>query len=87
MVELLYDGQKIKWVRAYRRHGYDGSTLTSDVLFKGDIRQPLNLFVNNRKKLKELMADKPELEPLIENINYNRLKDEDLINLLKKYDE
>ncbi len=33
------------------------------------------------------MADKPELEPLIENINYNRLKDEDLINLLKKYDE
>ncbi|ASE62409.1 hypothetical protein H3Z85_02640 [Chryseobacterium indologenes] len=87
LVELLYDGQKIKWVRAYRRHGYDGSTLTSDVLFKGDIRQPLNLFVNNRKKLKELMADKPELEPLIENINYNRLKDEDLINLLKKYDE
>ena len=33
------------------------------------------------------MADKPELEPLIENLNYNKLKDGDLINVLKKYDE
>ncbi|MEJ5050119.1 hypothetical protein WH221_09770 [Chryseobacterium culicis] len=87
LVELVYDGRKIKWLKAYRRHGYDGSTLTSDVLYKGDIRQPLSLFVNNRKKLKELTADKPELEPLIENINYNRLKEEDLIDLLKRYDE
>lgn len=87
LVELVYDGKKIKWVKAYRRHGYDGSTLVSDVLFKGDIRQPLNILVNNRKKLKRLMVEKPELEPLIENINYNRLKEQDLIDLLKKYDE
>ncbi|WP_374465663.1 hypothetical protein [Chryseobacterium sp.] len=87
LVELVYDGKKIKWVKAYRRHGYDGSTLVSDVLFKGDIRQPLSILVNNRKKLKQLMVEKPELEPLIENINYNRLKEQDLIDLLKKYDE
>jgi hypothetical protein len=87
LVELIYDGKKIKWIKAYRRHGYDGSTLVSDVLFKGDIRQPLSILVNNRKKLKQLMVEKPELEPLIENINYNRLKDQDLIDLLKKYDE
>lgn len=87
LVELFYDGQKIKWLKAYRRHGYDGSTLTLDILYKGEVRQPMSLFVNNRKKLKELMADKPELEPLIENINYNRLKEQDLIDLLKKYDE
>ncbi|MGX5683832.1 hypothetical protein ACWKWW_04660 [Chryseobacterium cucumeris] len=87
LVELVYDGKKIKWVKAYTRHGYDGSTLVSDVLFKGDIRQPLSILVNNRKKLKQLMIEKPELEPLIENINYNRLKEQDLIDLLKKYDE
>lgn len=87
LVELVYDGKKIKWLKAYRRHGYDGSTLTSDVLYKGAVRQPMSILINNRKKLKELMADKPGLEPLIENINYNRLKEQDLIDLLKKYDE
>lgn len=33
------------------------------------------------------MADKPELEPIIEKINYNKLKDENLLEILKKYDE
>ncbi|MGU3376359.1 hypothetical protein [Chryseobacterium sp. M5A1_1a] len=87
LVEELYNGDKIKWFRSYHRHGYDGSTLSTDVLYKGDVRQVLSILTNNRKRLKTLMADKPELEPLIENINYNKLNDEDLINVLKKYDE
>lgn len=87
LIEELYNGNKIKWFRSYQRHGYDGSTLSTDILYKGNIRQVLNILTNNRKRLKVLMADKPELEPLIENINYNRLKEEDLINVLKKYDE
>lgn len=87
LVELVYDGKKVKWIRAYHRHGFDGSTLRSDVLYKGDLRQPMNLFVNNRKRLKALMSDRAELEPLIEKINYDKLNDEDLLNILKKYDE
>jgi len=86
LVEQLYDG-KISWYRGYYTHGFDGSVQQSDILYKNDIKQVLSIFVNNRKKLKELMADKPELESLIENINYNRLKEQDLIDLLKKYDE
>jgi hypothetical protein len=87
LIEELYNGNKIKWFRIYQRHGYDRSTINTDVLYKGDTRQVLSIFTNNRKKLKALMADKPELEPLIENLNYNKLKDGDLINVLKKYDE
>lgn len=43
----------------------------------------LGLFSNSRKKLKELMYDRPDLFQLIEQINYNRLKDEQLIEVLK----
>lgn len=87
LVEELYNGNKIKWFRSYHRHGFDGSTLVTDVLYKGNVRQAMSILINNRKKLKALMADKPELEPLIENINYNKLREEDLIDVLKKYDE
>jgi len=87
LVEELYNGNKIKWFRSYHRHGFDGSTLVTDVLYKGNVRQAMSILINNRKKLKALMADKPELEPLIENINYNKLREEDLIDVLKKYDD
>ncbi|MDQ0782836.1 hypothetical protein [Chryseobacterium sp. W4I1] len=87
LVEELYNGNKIKWFRSYHRHGFDGSTLVTDVLYKGNVRQAMSILINNRKKIKALMADKPALEPLIENINYNKLREEDLIDVLKKYDE
>lgn len=86
LVEMLHDG-KIKWYRSYFANGYDGSVQRSDFLSKNDTVQKLGLFVNNRKRLKALMGDRPELEPLIEKINYDKLNDEDLLNILKKYDE
>ncbi|MCY0977093.1 hypothetical protein PGH12_08035 [Chryseobacterium wangxinyae] len=86
LVELLHDG-KIKWYRSYFANGYDGSVQLSDFLVKNGTIQKLGLFVNNRKRLKALMSDKPELEPLIEKINYDKLSDQDLLNILKRYDE
>ena len=52
---------------------------------KNDVKEPAIGTV--QKKLKELMYDRPDLFQLIEQINYNRLKDEQLIEVLKKYDE
>ena len=86
-VEILYDG-KIKWYRTFYRNGYDHSTQLVDSFQKeGQKRVTLNIFKNNKKLLKELFADKPELIPEIDLINYNRLKKEDLIKILRKYDE
>ena len=87
LVELIYAG-KIKWVRYYYPHGYDRSTQQADHFYKEGFKMVgLGLFSNSRKKLKELMYDRPDLFQLIEQINYNRLKDEQLIEVLKKYDE
>lgn len=87
LVEQIYLG-KIKWVRFYYPHGYDRSTQQADHLYKvGSKMVGLSLFVNNRKKLKELMSDRPDIFPMIEQINYNRFKDEQLISVLEKYDE
>lgn len=86
LMEQVYDG-KIKWYRNYYRNGFDGSKQKADVLYKDNNRLVLSILQNNRKKLKALTVDKPELESLIDKINYDKLKDEDLLNVLKKYDE
>lgn len=88
LVEMIFDGKKIMWIRDYDIHGYDGSTQQTDFFHKGNMKRiALGIFTNNRKKLKELTNDRPDLIPLIEKINYDKLKDEDLIQVLLKYEE
>ncbi len=87
LVEILYNG-KILWYRVYYTNMYDGSTQQSDFMKKGNDKEiALGMFSNRRKKLKSLMSDRAELEPMIEKINYDKLKEEEVIELLKKYDE
>lgn len=86
LIEKLYDG-KIKWYRSFYANGYDHSKKIADILVKNDTKEVLSILSNNKKKLKNLMADKPELEALIEKVNYNRFNEEDFLELLKKYDE
>ena len=67
---------------------YDHSQGSYEIIVKSPNEYVfLDFLTNNRKKLKEIMYDRPDLFQLIEQINYNRLKDEQLIEVLKKYDE
>ena len=88
LFELIYEGKKIKWYRDYNENMYDHSQGSYEIIVKSPNEYVfLDVLTNNRKKLKEIMSDREDLFPLIEEINYNRLKDEQLIELLKKYDE
>lgn len=86
LVEVKYDG-KIKWYKLYDIHAYDRSTTVQDYLYIGDKSYFFSILKNNPKKLKEFFSNRTDLFPLIEKINYNRLNEEDLYSLLKKYDE
>jgi hypothetical protein len=88
LFELIYEGKKIKWYRDYNENMYDHSQGSYEIIVKSPNEYVfLDFLTNNRKKLKEIMYDRPDLFQLIEQINYNRLKDEQLIEVLKKYDE
>ena len=88
LFELIYEGKKIKWYRGYNENMYDHSQGSYEIIVKSPNEYVfLDVLTNNRKKLKEIMYDRPDLFQLIEQINYNRLKDEQLIEVLKKYDE
>ena len=88
LFELIYEGKKIKWYRDYNENMYDHSQGSYEIIVKSPNEYVfLDVLTNNRKKLKEIMYDRPDLFQLIEQINYNRLKDEQLIEVLKKYDE
>ena len=85
LVEVKYQG-KISWYRLFSR--LDNTTQMTDYLQKGnDQRIVLSLFSDNKKNLEALTSDKPELVPLIEKINYNNFKEEDLLEVLKKYND
>ena len=88
LVEMLFEGKKLQWVRYYNIHSYDGSTQQTDYFHKPKMKTvALGVFSNNRKKLKELTGDRPDLIPLIEKINFDKLKEEALIEILQKYEE
>lgn len=88
LVEEIYDGKRIKWFRVYSISSYDHTTHQHNHLLKKYNKTVvLGVFSNNKKKLKELTKDRSDLIPLIDNINFDRLVEEDLIEVLKKYDE
>ena len=88
LYELIYNGKKIKFYRDYTENMYDHSQGSYEIIVKNQNEYVfLDFLTNNRKKLKEIMSDRSDLFPLIDKINYNKLKDEDLIEILKKYDE
>lgn len=86
LVEIKYDG-KAKWYQLYGKNAYDRSTTVQDYIYVGSKGYFFSILKNNQKKLKEFFADRADLFPLIEKINYNRLNEDDLYALLKKYDE
>ncbi|MGS0748737.1 hypothetical protein [Halpernia sp. GG3] len=86
LVEVKLEG-KISWCRTYSNNTYGSTTQIGDYLQKGDKKFVLNLFSDNKKNLEELTSDKPELASSIDEINYNKFKDEDLLEILKKYNE
>lgn len=82
--ELLYDG-KIKWYREYNSNAYDGSIMTTDIMLdeKNEIVR-IGLLNSKKNKLKEITKSKPEL---IESIENTKLTDDNVLMILKKYDE
>ncbi len=82
--ELLYDG-KIKWYKEYNRNNYDGSAVVINIFVdeKNEMVR-IGLFTNIKKKLKELTKSKSALIELIDN---TKLTDENILMILKKYDE
>lgn len=86
LVEIKYDG-KAKWYKLYDKNAYDRSTTVQDYIYVGSKGYFFSILKNNQKKLKEFFADRADLFPLIDKINYNRLNEDDLYALLKKHEE
>jgi hypothetical protein len=85
--QLMFDGKKIKWIRDILVNAYDGSVSYSDYLVdkSGEEYRFNGLFLNPRKRLIEATKSKPELATLITDTD--RFSDENVLNILQKYDE
>ena len=83
--ELVYNGKKIKWYRDILQNMYDGSIQYVDYLIDNNGNEyKMGLFNNLKKKLLEATKSKPELATEIEN---TKLTYENILIILKKYDE
>lgn len=84
MVELLFDG-KIRWFRLFYQDS-SGAVSAFDYMINADLKKNANLglFNSKVKKIKELTVNRPDLIPLIENM---KMDDENILILLKKYNE
>ena len=84
MVELLFDG-KIRWFRLFYQDS-SGNVSAFDFMTNIETKQNANLglFNNKRKKIKELTLSRPDLISMIENLEMN---DENILEILKKFNE
>lgn len=84
MVELLFDG-KIRWFRLYFQDS-SGSVSAFDFMTNIETKQNANLglFNSKRKKIKEITLSRPDLISMIENSEMN---DENILEILKKFNE
>jgi len=85
--QLMFEGKKTKWVRDILVNAYDGSVSYSDYLVDTNGKEYTfnGLFINPKKRLIEATKSKPELVDIINNTE--RFSDENVLNILQKYDE
>ena len=83
----MFEGKKTKWVRDILVNAYDGSVSYSDYLVDTNGKEYTfnGLFINPKKRLIEATKSKPELVDIINNTE--RFSDENVLNILQKYDE
>ena len=85
--KIIFKGNIIKWYRTYVRNAYDGSIMENDYMVnENNEKFKFGLFNNKREKLKEItfLHSTPELIKLIENM---KMTDENILMILKKYEE
>ena len=88
LCELIYDGKILKWYKSYSENNFDHSDIVSDILINDkEIYQVFNILTNNKKRLKEITSDKPELLPIIEKFNFNRKADECFKEVVEIYNQ
>ncbi|WP_346237114.1 hypothetical protein ABDK00_012225 [Niabella insulamsoli] len=78
---LMYDG-KTKWLRRIAQNLYDGSLVYNE-RFVSETGEVFDVKFDFKKKLKALTQQKPELADEIEKM---KLKDDAILNILRKYD-
>ena len=82
--EVMFDG-KIRWMRYFTSHPYDGGIVAHDYLLdEQGVKTNMGLFFNNRKRLKEALAARPDL---VTEISYMKMTNENLLLILEKYNE
>lgn len=84
--EVIYLGKKIKWYRAFYQNLYDGSIQYHDYMIGEDGQKySFGAFSNSKKRLLEITRSKPELAKDIEETK--KYTDENILNIIKKYEE
>jgi len=84
--QLLFNGSKIKWFRTMTMKIFDGPSFKDYLIDdKGKITNIQLLKI--KKLLKEVTLSKPELLPEIERLRTFKFGDEDMLKILKKFEE
>ena len=84
LMELIYNGKKIKWYYEITTNLYDGAAQLSEYLIDENGKEYRRQFINGYKKvLLEVTKSKPEMISEIENTTLTR---DNVILLLQKYE-